>query len=99
MIRKRRRRADRLAVDTAFAGARRRLLGRCPLDAGAERREPQSAVDLDGYGPEPLVGAIGGVAARFAVFAIALREGHLVELRAAQAPARRQKRDRLQYIG
>ena len=61
----------------------RRVLRGGRLDAGAERREAERAFDLGGDRPG----------------AVALGERDLVERRAAQAAAGRQKRDRLDQIG
>ena len=62
--------------------ARRAVLGR-PLDAGAERGEPQRAFDFGGNRPG----------------AVALAEGDLLERGAAQPAAGREKRNGLDQIG
>ena len=82
VIAERRRRSHRLAVDPAAPAGGGRLSAR-RIDAGAERRKPQRALDLGGYRPG----------------AVALIVGDIVERGAAQAASRRQKRDRLDAIG
>ena len=75
-------RSDRFTIDPAFALHQRAVFGR-PLDAGAERGEPQRALDLGGHRPG----------------AVALVERHLLERGAAQTAARREKRNGLDQIG
>jgi hypothetical protein len=82
MIAEGRRRGDRLAIDAAAARRGRRVRRR-PVDAGAQRCEPQRPLDFGGYRPGP----------------VALVVGDVVGGRAAQAASRRQKRDRLHAIG
>ena len=53
------------------------------LEPGAERREPERPVDLGRHRPR----------------AVAFRERHLFERRAAQSAARAQERDRLDQVG
>src|SRR5207244_2136254 len=72
---------DWLAVDAA-AAARRGLTAR-RLDAGAERRQAQRALDFGGHRPGT----------------VALIVGDVLQRGAAEPAARRQQRDRLQAIG
>ena len=82
VIGERRGRADRLAVDPAFALDCRAVLDR-PFDPGAERRQPQRALDFGGDRPGT----------------VALAERHLIERGAAQAAAGRKERNRFDQIG
>ena len=61
----------------------RRVLGRRRLDAGAERGEPERALDVGRHRPR----------------AVAFREGDLLERGAAQPAPGRQERDRLDQVG
>ena len=82
MIAERRGRRHRLAVDPAAPAGGGRLNAR-RIDAGAERREAERALDLGGHRPR----------------AVALVIRDIVKGGAAQAASRRQKRDRLDAIG
>src|SRR5258708_30764308 len=82
MVAHRRRRTHGLGIDPAApVGGRHFAAG--GVDSGAERCQPQRALDLGGYRPR----------------AIALIVGDIVERRAAQTASRREKRDRLDTIG
>ncbi len=73
---------DRLAVDPA-APHRRGVLGGSRVDPGAERGQPQRALDLGRHRPG----------------AVALVVGQILQGGAAQPAPRRQQRNRLQAIG
>ena len=78
-----RRRGDRLSRSTRHLREGADILAGRRIDAGAERGEPQHALDLGRHRPG----------------AVALGERQLFHGGAAQAPARRQQRDRLDQIG
>ena len=75
-------RTHRLAVDPAAPAGAAVFLAGC-VDAGAQRRQSQLALDFGGHRPG----------------AVALIVGDILQRGAAQTASRRQKRDRLQAVG
>jgi hypothetical protein len=75
-------RCDGLPIDAVFALDGRVVVKR-PFDAGAERCEPQRALDLGGDRPR----------------AVALGKCHFIERGAAQAAAGREKRNGFDQVG